>query len=463
MKKILSFVMAASMVVSALPMTAYAAGEISATAKIIGKLDLTSTLVNDLANPDKAPELQIKINTADYPGTGTGVTPTVDIRVTLDNAEFTSALLTDFQSGAPSYVIVMEEDSSRNPIDLVGVSVKANDEVVFTFEGYFEKNDVIAINLASNMLRASSGRAATVSVESDMIDISNVSYVNVAARGVRVSIGKVVSIAREERVKLSSDGLKITSTADGSYDATTKFTLSLNNGFKFVDVQPTGGSGWQNWTVEGNRAYFYPTGDDVDITLKDIQIEATSARVGDTARITVKGDGISSVTITTATVGTIVTAVENDKDKEESKDKDVADDNATVNKAVEVVVPIGAGYLVSGGERIALDAPAYINADNYTMIPVRAVARALGLNNSDVVWDAAARSVTINNGDDTIVMVAGQKTVFVNGERFDASSAVEITDSRAFLPMRDLAKALGITDITWDSENKVATFVGTLK
>ncbi len=129
-------------------------------------------------------------------------------------------------------------------------------------------------------------------------------------------------------------------------------------------------------------------------------------------------------------------------------------DDASFTK--KVVVPVGENYIVAGEETVALDVPAYISAAGYTMLPVRAVAVALGINNNNVLWDQATKTVTILYGQRIITMVAGQKVVYVNGSAIPASASVEIKDGRTFLPMRDLAIALGVTDITWDAATKTA-------
>ena len=133
-------------------------------------------------------------------------------------------------------------------------------------------------------------------------------------------------------------------------------------------------------------------------------------------------------------------------------------DDASFTK--KVVVPVGESYLIAGEEQVALDVPAYISADGYTMLPVRAVATALGINNNNVLWNQATRTVTILYGQRIITMVAGQKVVTVNGNTIPASATVQIKDGRTFLPMRDLATALGVTDITWDAATKTATMNG---
>lgn len=126
----------------------------------------------------------------------------------------------------------------------------------------------------------------------------------------------------------------------------------------------------------------------------------------------------------------------------------------------KVVVPVGESYLIAGETQVALDVPAYISADGYTMLPVRAVATALGINNNSVLWNQATKTVTILYGQRIITMVAGQKAVTVNGNQIPASASVTIVNGRTFLPMRDLATALGVTDITWDAATKTATMNG---
>ena len=123
----------------------------------------------------------------------------------------------------------------------------------------------------------------------------------------------------------------------------------------------------------------------------------------------------------------------------------------------KVVVPVGEKYIIAGENQIELDVPAYINANGYTMLPVRAVATALGINNNNVLWDQATKTVTILYGQRIITMQVGANVVSVNGSAIPASSSVEITDSRTFLGLRDLATALGVTTINWDPATKTAS------
>ena len=126
----------------------------------------------------------------------------------------------------------------------------------------------------------------------------------------------------------------------------------------------------------------------------------------------------------------------------------------------KVVVPVGEKYLVSGENKVEIDVPAYINAGGYTMLPLRAVSVALGINSNNVLWDQATRTATVMYGSKIISMTYGQKVVYVNAAPIPAATSVEIKDGRMFLGLRDLGNALGVTDITWDQATKTATLNG---
>ena len=126
----------------------------------------------------------------------------------------------------------------------------------------------------------------------------------------------------------------------------------------------------------------------------------------------------------------------------------------------KVVVPVGESYLISGENKVEIPVPAYINAAGYTMLPLRAVAVALGINENNVLWDQSTRTATVMYGSKIINMTYGQKVVYVNGAMIPATAAVEITNDRMFLGLRDLGNALGVTDITWDGATRTATLNG---
>lgn len=122
-----------------------------------------------------------------------------------------------------------------------------------------------------------------------------------------------------------------------------------------------------------------------------------------------------------------------------------------------VDVTIGSNQIVVDGTPVTVDAPAYINKDNRTMVPLRAVAVALGVSDDQIVWVASERTVIVNYADTWISMVIGSQIMKVNGIEMAMTTAPEISNNRTFLPMADLGRALGVT-ATWDAATKTASF-----
>lgn len=127
-------------------------------------------------------------------------------------------------------------------------------------------------------------------------------------------------------------------------------------------------------------------------------------------------------------------------------------DDSTLNRQVEL--GIGVDKLTAGMDIVQLDAPAYINKDNYAMLPARAISEALG---ATVNWDDATKSVSIFSGKRIVSMKIGEKTMYINGTPVPMNTAPEITGGRTFVPVRDLANALGIKNIDWNEETSTIT------
>ena len=131
------------------------------------------------------------------------------------------------------------------------------------------------------------------------------------------------------------------------------------------------------------------------------------------------------------------------------------DDSSFTTK---LVVTIGSTTMKVGQKEVTLDVPAYI-ANGYTMLPVRAVADALSGDAATVLWDDATKTVTIAFGARIISMTIGSKTMNINGVAIQMNAVPVITNNRTFLPLRDLAYALGLTDdkIAWDEATSTVT------
>ena len=122
-------------------------------------------------------------------------------------------------------------------------------------------------------------------------------------------------------------------------------------------------------------------------------------------------------------------------------------DDSTLNRKINIT--IGAEQIQVGTDIIALDVPAYINKDGYAMLPLRAIAEALGTR---VEWNEEAKSVAIFSGKRIVSMVVGERTMYINGTPVAMNTAPEICSERTFIPIRDFANAMGIKDIVFDEE-----------
>ena len=107
---------------------------------------------------------------------------------------------------------------------------------------------------------------------------------------------------------------------------------------------------------------------------------------------------------------------------------------------------IGSNIYYVGGAAKVMDVAPYIK-DSRTYVPMRYAAEIIG---AEVVWDDAARTVTLTKGDDVVVFTIGSTTYTVNGEAMNADVAPEIANSRTMLPARFVAEAFGGI-VGWDA------------
>ncbi|HAG04391.1 MAG TPA: hypothetical protein DCG28_03020 [Lachnospiraceae bacterium] len=92
----------------------------------------------------------------------------------------------------------------------------------------------------------------------------------------------------------------------------------------------------------------------------------------------------------------------------------------------------------------------YIEND-YTLVPIRAIAENLGLN---VGWDEDKKAVSLSNEGTDISIEIDSYNAIVNGESVSLDIPARITDSRTFVPLRFVSESTG-ANVKWDSETKL--------
>ncbi len=113
------------------------------------------------------------------------------------------------------------------------------------------------------------------------------------------------------------------------------------------------------------------------------------------------------------------------------------------------VFVIGSTSYTIGGATLTMDVAPYIK-DSRTYLPVRYVAQALGIIDSNIMWDAAMQTVTLMKGDKVVQMKIGSNVLMVNGAAITLDAALEISNGRTCLPIALLANAFGAT-ANWDA------------
>jgi photosystem II stability/assembly factor-like uncharacterized protein len=121
--------------------------------------------------------------------------------------------------------------------------------------------------------------------------------------------------------------------------------------------------------------------------------------------------------------------------------------------------------LVSGSDgtsdTVTLDAAPVLGAGNRTLVPVRAVAEAMG---GTVGWDPVTRTASVTVGSNTLELTLGKNTALFNGTATpidtDPKVVPVIINGRTMLPLRFVVESLG-ADVSYDQATKTITITYT--
>jgi exo-beta-1,3-glucanase (GH17 family) len=122
-----------------------------------------------------------------------------------------------------------------------------------------------------------------------------------------------------------------------------------------------------------------------------------------------------------------------------------------------------AGYAVEGKAQLA-DAAPFIDRNGRLLVPLRFLARALGVEDRNVRWDARARTVTLGPpGSPAVEFTVGSARyrILSQNARPEAramDTAPVLKGGRVYLPARYLAEALG-WGVWWDEKERKVTLV----
>lgn len=129
-----------------------------------------------------------------------------------------------------------------------------------------------------------------------------------------------------------------------------------------------------------------------------------------------------------------------------------AEGNATVG---EVVFTVGKTTYNEVGAEKTMDVAPFIEASR-TYLPVRFVAKSVGVEGENILWNEATRQVTIIKNGQVAQLTIGSNILTLNGAKITMDTKAKVVNGRTVLPLRAVATALG-AKVNWNEANQTIT------
>jgi len=269
--------------------------------------------------------------------------------------------------------------------------------------------------------------------------------------------------------KVAVNDIVITETKAGAFKPGTRFAVTLT-GLKFEDVKfDTKGSIdaegilIKDYKLDKDDRTLYFTINSrskkdtpAKITLKDVQVVSNRALPFGTHKLTF----VNVDTEKSAAVKKGKNYMYDGKEAYELHDINAVDFIKVVDKVSKVkkttIFTLGSADYTVEGVAMKLDAPVFTQ-DNYTMLPVRAIAEALGV---EVVWNQDNLTATFIDGDIVVSVTQNAKILYKNGNQYPMTTKATVTADRMFIPVSSVGDAFGLTrdyDYTYNKATKQVT------
>lgn len=109
--------------------------------------------------------------------------------------------------------------------------------------------------------------------------------------------------------------------------------------------------------------------------------------------------------------------------------------------------------VIINGRTIDFDSAPYIDSQDRTMVPLRAIGEALG---AQVDWHEPTRKVTVSKNGRTVIFTIDKNTAQVNDWLQTMDTTPVIKKSRTMIPLRYVGEYLG-AQVDWDGGNYIVT------
>ena len=412
MKRFFVMLLTATLTVGALPVMGFAASTNTVSRDISASEGMELTGAN-------VPELRI----TDEEGT----TGDFYFELTLNNATWLDSITSQAQSGITFTLL----SDTRLMVQVT--------------DGFDFQNNDIVIPLATEVEDA--GQATvTIDPKDSTISAGTYAFAHVNYPG--------MSIQMEE----SEDGVQLMFEDDYPYAMRQGrlFQLTLSRGYTF-DTSATveaEGTGKYNGRVE-----FRPMGENSSTAY--VQISSASATGEGTITVSgirIKGSAENAPVLSVkpvygsgSSISYTLMAPEGDSEEDQAP--------AVQQKQVKFVAG-GNYYVVDNDSMVAMEAAPFIDENGRTMLPLRALSNAIGIDANQIHWDDATKTVTIEDGSGKEIRVTiGQQQIYVDNRVISMDTQAVIRDGYTYLPMRAVLNALGFDDsnIVWNEREKSVT------
>ena len=116
-------------------------------------------------------------------------------------------------------------------------------------------------------------------------------------------------------------------------------------------------------------------------------------------------------------------------------------------KLVVSVSEMGINILLNDKSVQFPDAEPFVDENNRTQIPVRALAELLDFN---VSWNGDTLTAELTKDDTVVTIKIGENQITKNGETIEMDTAAKVVNDRTYIPLRFVGEALGC-DVEWEN------------
>lgn len=231
--------------------------------------------------------------------------------------------------------------------------------------------------------------------------------------------------------------------------------------------------------------YFTVAGQDAGVFLNDVTVETTGGLKGVKTKVTEGKNGKVKVTLKREskvassitlrdfnfTVDRTVPEGYYDLEISGSAITDDSSDKLVIKKYIMITTPntqatskVAVGTLsfslnekayMMNNHTVEMDCEPYIHEDGYIMVPIKYVAEAFGVGQTNISFSKG--QVILFAGNRTIVLNVGSKIANVNGVEIPMDASVENVNGRIYVSASQIANLMGIS-CKWDAQTKTAYF-----